>query len=102
MSEIFVQDRIILIDMFFFIQIINLLPIPSTFYTFLQYKKQSNTNTNGITNNAYEHSNESSIIRSPIVLDLSSSDDEIKNVRILWLRNITRVRMQVKNNFLVD
>jgi hypothetical protein len=49
-------------------------------------------------NNAYDHSNESSSIPSPITLDLNTSDDEIKNMRILWLRNIKRVQIQVNNH----
>jgi hypothetical protein len=84
-----------------FIQIINLLPIPSNCYPFLKCKKTPNENTNGAINKAYEDSNESSIIRSPNVLDLNSSDEEMKSIRILWLRNITRIRMQVKHNILV-
>jgi hypothetical protein len=52
-------------------------------------------------NKAYDYSNESSITKPPIVIDLNNSDDEIKDMRILWLRNIKRIQMQVNNNFLV-
>ncbi|CAF3512193.1 unnamed protein product [Adineta steineri] len=64
--------------------------------TLLWNQKKSDINTNGVINNAYEHSNESNVIRSSINQDLNISDDEIKNIRILWLRNITRIRMQLR------
>ncbi|UJR37748.1 hypothetical protein I4U23_030442 [Adineta vaga] len=76
-------------------QIINLLPLPSC-PCFSQWKKRSNTNINGVDNNAYEHCNESKLVRSPVSCDLNTSDDEIKSFRILWLRNITRIQIQLR------
>ena len=65
----------------------------------LKWNKNSNINPIGIVNNAYNHSNESRVVRSPVAVDLNTSDDEIKNIRILWIRNIKRIQIQVINNF---
>lgn len=83
---------------FLFIQIVNLLPIQSC-YAFLKWNKdEENKNTNGIINKAFEQSNESSLIKPATILDLNTSDDEMKDMRILWLRNIKRIQIQVNNN----
>jgi hypothetical protein len=66
---------------------------------FLKWNNKSNTNTTGTVNNAYDHLNESSITRSPVAQDLNSSDEDIKDTRILWIRNVKRIQMQVKRNF---
>jgi hypothetical protein len=62
------------------------------------HKGEENENINGIINKSFDHSNESSLVKPSIILDLNTSDDEIKNMRILWLRNIKRIQMQVKYN----
>jgi hypothetical protein len=64
-------------------------------YSVLKWKTESNINTNGIINKAYEHSNESTVIKPEIIIDLNTSDDEIKDMRILWIRNIKRIQIQV-------
>ncbi|CAF1600720.1 unnamed protein product [Adineta ricciae] len=78
-------------------QVINLLPSP-TCSCFPQWNKQSTGNQlGGMVNDAYEHCHEPNLIRSPISCDLNSSDhDDIKNLRILWLRNITRIQIQLR------
>ena len=53
-------------------------------------------------NQAFDHSNESSLMVSPTIRDLNISDIETKNMRILWLRNIKRIQIQVKINLPAD
>lgn len=61
-----------------------------------------NETSNGIINRAYENSNETNIVQSQISIDLNSSnEDDIKDIKILWCRNIKRIQMQVNNNLLV-
>lgn len=82
--------------LFVLIQIINLLPVPSSALV-SRRRRRSTTSaaTLGAVNKAYEHGNESSLTTSPAGHELNASDDEIKHGRILWLRNVTRIQMQV-------
>lgn len=62
---------------------------------------RTKSNTNGVLNQAFEHSNESSLIQSPVMQSVNISQEEMKYMRILWLRNIKRIQIQVKIHFLL-
>ena len=61
------------------------------------HRAKANEEVEGVANNGFQAVNESPSARSSMAsaIHIQCSDDDIRGVRLLWLRNVQRIQIQV-------
>ena len=79
------------------LQFVNLIPTPSC-YCIQRWNGETEESANGIENDGYDKLNDAHPARASTVSDFQPriSDSDLRFIRILWLRNIKRIQVQVK------